>query len=163
MIGILLSLVPKQLSAGLRWIEVGINGMTCSACSRSVDMSISHLEFVDSVEMSLEKTTARVFVKGGKPINFKAIVEAVKDAGFSVDFVKLDFDFNDVSPDQEGNFTFQGQRFQCLQFSGSNDLKEIVLKLVDDGFLPRGESNQWKKKIKPAGIGVRTIHVVQEI
>ncbi len=42
---------------------VGIDGLTCSACSYATEKSILKLIFVDSVYMELDKNIATVFFK----------------------------------------------------------------------------------------------------
>ncbi len=136
----------KQSFAGLKWIDVGINGLTCSLCTRSVDRSISRLEFVDSVNMSLENTEGRIYVKDVEVIDLKRITKAITDAGFSVRFVRLQFDLRDTRIDKNGVFNFKGQQYQWLQFKGNELPNNVTLILIDEGFLPRKESIQWKKK-----------------
>ncbi|MBK7652163.1 MAG: heavy-metal-associated domain-containing protein [Flammeovirgaceae bacterium] len=144
---ILLTSVATNLMAGIRWIDIGVNGFTCSMCSRSVEMSLRKLDFVDSVGMSLEKTEGRIYLKDVEVIDLKRIAKAITDAGFSVRFVRLQLDFRDIRVDKDGFFTFKGQRYQWLQFKGNALLNSVALTLVDEGFLPKKESNQWKKKL----------------
>ena len=73
--------------AGIKWIDVGVNGLTCSLCTRSVEMSIRRLDFVDTVMMSLETTEGRIYVKPDVPVNVEQIAKAVVNAGFSVRFI----------------------------------------------------------------------------
>ena len=136
----------ENATAGIKWIDVGVNGLTCSMCSRSVEMSIKRLDFVDSVVMSLEKTEGRVYLKENAIVNLKEIARAIVNAGFSVRFLRLEFNFNDVSLSNNGVFTFQGQTYQWLDFNDQLKNNNAILKLVDDDFLPKKESNQWKKK-----------------
>lgn len=140
-------LVPNDSFAGLKWIDVGINGLTCSLCTRSVDRSISRLEFVDSVNMSLENTEGRIYLKDVEVIDLKRITKAITDAGFSIRFVRLQFDFKDIQIDTDGFFNFKGQRYRWLQFKSNASLSSVALTLINEGFLPRKESNQWKKKL----------------
>lgn len=139
--------LPKQSFAGLKWIDVGINGLTCSLCTRSVDRSISRLEFVDSITMSLENTEGRIYVKDVAAIDLKRITKAITDAGFSTRFVRLQFDFKDIPIDKGGFFAFKGQRYQWLQYKSNPPPNGISLTLINEGFLPKKESSQWKKKL----------------
>src|SRR5688500_13143650 len=82
--------------AGLKWVDIGINGLTCSMCSRSVEMSLRRLDFVHNVLMSLETTEGRIFFKQNASINLDQIAKAVVDAGFSVRFVSLQMSFEDI-------------------------------------------------------------------
>jgi copper chaperone CopZ len=157
---VLLSL-PLYSLAGFKWIEIGIDGMTCSMCTRSVEMSVRQLDFVDSVVMSLEETKGRIYLKSGSPTDLKKIAKAVVDAGFSVRFVQIEFNFDDVAVSADGSFTYQGQPFVWMEYKSGSVKGEVALKIVDDGFLPRKESALWKKKITPSGGGQKVYHVIQ--
>src|SRR5579859_7062370 len=158
------SCLPATSFGGIKWIDVGVNGLTCSMCSRSVEMSVRRLDFVDSVSMSLEKTEGRIYFKPGALVNLKKITEAVVDAGFSVRFLRLEFNFTGVPISPDGSFIFQGQSYQWLEFKEGSVSGDVALKLVDEGFLPRKESSLWKKKLGPITGAVRqkVLHVVRE-
>ena len=89
---VLLLICSKESKAGIQWVEVGVNGLTCSMCTRSVEMSIRKLEFVDSVVMDLETTEGRIFLRPNVPFNLGQIAKAIVKAGFSVQFVKIRLD-----------------------------------------------------------------------
>ena len=146
--------------AGLKWVDVGVNGLTCSMCSRSVEMSLRKLNFVDSVVMNLETTEGRIYFSKDAPVNFNAIARAVVNAGFSVRFVKLQMAFDDVAIDSEGSFKFQGQQFRWLGFQ---QVKGTVgLTLVDEKFLPKKDFAEVRKKyITVKEDGQSILHVVQ--
>jgi copper chaperone CopZ len=161
---VLLFCLPTKSLAGLIWVEVGVNGLTCSVCTQSVERSISRLEFVESVSMSLEKTEGRIYLKKGATVDLKKIAKAVVNAGFSVRFVRFAISFHDVAIEGDGSFVYQGQSYQWLQLQSSPAKGEIILKLVDEGFMPKKESALWKKKIESSTnlIDQKIFHVVQE-
>jgi copper chaperone CopZ len=168
LLNLFLSLALLTLTAHaqgpLKWVDVGVNGLTCSLCSRSVEMSLSRLDFVDHVDMSLEKTEGRVFLKPDWPYNMKEISKAVQTAGFSVRFLRMMINFNEVPVDQKGIFTFQNQRYEWLDFSRELAKGDVAVKLVDEGFIPKKENVNWKKKIAAldgADTG-NTFHVTKE-
>ena len=150
--------------AGIKWVDVGVNGLTCSVCTRSIEMSVSRLEFVDSVVMDLEQAEGRVYLNERSPISLNKIADAVVGAGFSVRFIKAVFTFDGTEVDDNGFFEHQGQLYQWLEFK--EPIKgEVSLKLVDADFLPRKESTKWKKKIELSDkqSDKKIIHVVREI
>jgi copper chaperone CopZ len=160
-VGILFALITQSF-AGIKWVDIGVDGLTCSMCSRSVEMSIRRLDFVEKVEMSLETTEGRIYFKNDTPINLAELAKAVVNAGFSVRFVKLEWDFSDIPIAADGSFVFQGQTYRWLDYS-SNTPGQVALKLVDDNFLPKKESNEWKKKLSQEGIPQKekVLHVIQ--
>lgn len=76
--------------------KIGINGLTCSQCSRSVEMQLLKLPFVKTVNMDLERTEGSINFKEGTKVDFSKVAKAVKDAGFSVRFLKAEIDLNKV-------------------------------------------------------------------
>src|SRR5260221_11753478 len=100
-------LLSTQSFAGIKWVELGVNGLTCSLCTGSVERSIKRLDFVESVSMSLENTEGRVYFKKDAIIDLKKVAKAVKDAGFSVRFLRVEFNFDDVKVGADGVFMYQ--------------------------------------------------------
>jgi hypothetical protein len=146
---------------GIKWVDVGVNGLTCSMCTRSVEMSLRRLEFVDSIIMSLETSEGRIYFRENTPINLNDIAKAITNAGFSVRFVKLQMSFDDIAVDKDGSFIFQGQTYKWLDFPNKVD-GTVGLKLVDENFLPKKESAALKKKFAALKSDDKTIfHVVQ--
>ncbi len=64
--------------------KVGINGLTCSQCSKSVFMAFKKLDFVKTIDMGLEETVAQLDFYADKPIHLEALKTAIENAGFSL-------------------------------------------------------------------------------
>lgn len=88
--------------AQIQSAKVGINGLTCSQCSRSVEMQLRKLAFVANVNMDLSNTEGTLQFKEGSKIDFSKIAQAVKDAGFSVRFLEVKIDMQKVKADETG-------------------------------------------------------------
>ena len=165
---ILVSMVLLSISnfsfADIKWVDVGVNGLTCSICTRSVEMSIRRLDFVDTVVMSLETAEGRIYFESNAPVNFEQLAKAVVNAGFSVRFIKVQFDFHDIDIGTDGLFTYQGQLFKWIDFKIKPNKTQVALKLIDDGFLPKKESLAFKKKVDSlkASACQKLLHVIQE-
>ena len=72
--------VPKAITAQYTSARIGVNGLTCSACTRSVEMSIRKLPFIENVEMNLENTDGILKFKKGQEVDIFKIAQAVVDA-----------------------------------------------------------------------------------
>lgn len=153
-----------RATAGLTWIDVGVNGLTCSLCSRSVEKSILQLPFIDRVEMNLEDTEGRLYLKSDATVDFKQIARAVEKAGFSVRFMTATFSFDDMVISENGSFYFQDNLFQWIGYQSALVKGAIELKLLDEDYLPRREADEWQKKFNdPERTGNQPIiHVVRE-
>jgi copper chaperone CopZ len=66
-----------------------INDMTCDDCVRRVAESLLGVEGVDDVEVELEERRVRVDLSEHEPAEESALVEAVRDAGFTVDQIQM--------------------------------------------------------------------------
>ena len=102
--------------AQIRQVYIGVNGLTCSQCTRNVEMQVRRLPFVEQVDMNLEHTNGVVTLKADKPFKPEAIAQAVRDAGFSVRYLKLG-----IAPPDE-----QTLRSGCIAACG------LTLQLVSD-------------------------------
>ena len=73
-------------------LEVGINGLTCSQCSRSVEMQLQKLPFLSDIDMDLENTKANLQISNLGKVDLYAIPKAISDAGFSIRSLDVYFD-----------------------------------------------------------------------
>jgi hypothetical protein len=128
--------------------KVGVNGLTCSICTRSVEMGLRRLDFVDSVVMSLENTDGEIYFRKDYPVNLEQLAKAIVNAGFSVRFVKIQFDLNHIELQETGSFVFQGQDFIWLDYKKTSGKEAVWLTLVGDAFLPKSEMKNWKSKMQ---------------
>lgn len=156
--------VTTNLIAGIKWVDVGVNGLTCSMCTRSVEMSLRKLDFVDSVAMSLEAAEGRIYLRGNTPVNFERLAKAVVNAGFSVRFIRIQFSFEDIKMSDKGLFTCDNQVFKWINYKEPFNKKPVALKLIDEGFLPKKEAVKWKKRIEAEKFNKveNVLHVLQE-
>ena len=49
--------------------EIGVDGLTCSQCQRSVEMGLRKLDFIDDVQVNLDHTDGKIIFKSDKKIN----------------------------------------------------------------------------------------------
>lgn len=94
LITLLLLVASLTCSAQFKSAMIGVNGLTCSACTRTVEMSIRKLAFVESVSMNLENTEGLITFKSGGEVDINKVAKAVYDAGFSVRYLKAVFTFS---------------------------------------------------------------------
>lgn len=73
-------------------VELGIDGLTCSQCMRSVEIALRKQPGVEAVRVDLQATIA--YVETNEKLQLPLLKRAVEEAGFSVRSVALLF----VSP-----------------------------------------------------------------
>lgn len=123
---------------------IGINGLTCSQCSRSVEMQLRKLSFVKDVKMNLEQTSGTIFFKENKKVNIKSIADAVKDAGFSVRFLKADINKAALNISEQGCFSLDGNSYNILGPSSIPSKGILNLQFVGKDYLPGSDLKRYK-------------------
>ncbi len=64
-------------------MEIGVQGMSCKFCARSVEKNLMKLEAVEKAEVDLEAGRAVVTIKPGKQVPIKTLNEQIIAAGFT--------------------------------------------------------------------------------
>lgn len=128
--------------------QIGVDGLTCSQCTRSVEMSLLKLDFIKDVKMDLESTVGKLLFKEGAEISFNKIAKAVTDAGFSVRFLKAIYTFNNVENATNIKLLNVKEPFYILNDAGTKLSGAIQLLLLGKQFMPKQEFTKWKKAIK---------------
>ena len=114
-------------------------------CTRSVEMSIRKLDFVDSVVMDLENTEGIVYLKAGIAIDLRKLAKAVTHAGFSVRFMRIEVSFE--STDVSSCFSIGPDTFQVIDEPINKSSRSAALILVGEEFMPRRELAHYKKRL----------------
>lgn len=127
--------------------EIGVNGLTCSACTRAVEMNIRKLDFVDSVAMNLENTEGKITFKAGKKVNIEKIAQAVFDAGFSVRYLKANFVFDNITISNGFNWTNDNEQYCFVKAENKVLNGERMLTFIGEKFMPSKKYKTWKIKI----------------
>jgi copper chaperone CopZ len=141
---LLFSLAAISVHAQFISATIGINGLTCSQCSRSVEMQLRKLPFVKDVKMDLEQTRGTIFFKENKKVNIASIPRAVKDAGFSVRFLKAEIDKADLNISEEGCFILDGNSYAVLSPYAIPAKSILTLQFVGKDYLPASDFKRYK-------------------
>jgi copper chaperone CopZ len=126
---------------------MGVNGLTCSQCSRSVEMSIRKLDFVQDVIMNLQNTEGKIILKTGAKVDVKKIAKAVVDAGFSVRYINAGFIFENTPITNGFCYPFEGQQFQFIKVDSKIVTGEVTLKFLGKNFQASKDYKIWKKEL----------------
>ncbi len=118
---------------------IGVNGLTCSQCSRTVEMSIRKLDFVADVQMNLEHTEGKIVLKKNKKADMDKIAQAVVNAGFSVRYLQADLNIDNSVSASGTCFNYNGDQY-VLTTTPKEPLKGTVrLKFLGKKFMPKNE------------------------
>lgn len=128
--------------------EIGVNGLTCSQCSRSVEMSLLKLDFIKDVQMNLENTVGKIIFKKGAEVSLKKIAKAVTDAGFSVGYLKVAYSFNNLEIGSSVSLVNASGEFCFVNTVPKKLHGEVLLTILNKEFMPKQEYKKWKEAIK---------------
>jgi copper chaperone CopZ len=142
--------LPWIAQGQFKSVEMGIDGLTCSMCSRSVEMSLVKLDFIDRVEMDLNSNRSEIFFNEGMYVSIDKVAQAVIDAGFSVAYLNALFDFKEQAIATNTCWNYAYETYQFLDVSQPQLKGEKVLKFIDTNFLSRSELKKWKAQLSAA-------------
>jgi copper chaperone CopZ len=144
LVSLLLVLGFYTTKAQFTYAEVGINGLTCSQCSRNVEMSIRKLPFVKDVEMNLAHTEGKIFfVKSGK-VDIDKIAQAVRNAGFSVRYLKAGFVFGKTTG---SCFTYQGDTYSMMHVPANLPDSAATITFIGSAYQARKDFKKWQTQL----------------
>lgn len=115
---IFISAAQSVQAQKLEYVLLGINGLTCSQCSRSVEMQLRKLNFVQDIKMDLKATEAKVYLKDNRNWDWYAFPKAIEDAGFSIR--NLIFVFEEDLQGEDLCFTYRNTKFSRINNRKSN-------------------------------------------
>lgn len=130
------------------WAEIGVDGLTCSQCSRSVEMSLLKLDFVHEVQMNLEHTTGKITFKKGIEVNLKKIAKAITDGGFSVRYLKVSYPFSNFNITHKVSLSDATGQFCFVNTEAKKLNGDILLTIISKEFMPRPDYIKWKEAIE---------------
>jgi copper chaperone CopZ len=147
LVAVILLFCVMQTQAQFKWAMVGVNGLTCSACSRTVEMAIRKLPFVKTVQMNLDNTEGKIIFVDNANVDIEKIAKAVTNAGFSVRYLNADFAFNNVKVSSGYCFNNGAYTLQFINTAAKTLSGESQIKFVGPEFLPKEELKKYKDQL----------------
>ncbi len=144
---------------------IGVNGLTCSQCSRTVEMSIRKLDFVADVQMNLEHTEGKIILKKDKKADMEKIAQAVIDAGFSVRYLYADLLIDKSVIASGACINYKGDLYVITNASSVPPAGTVKLTFMGKKYMPKNSL----KKMQPAtenkcgNVAGKTYYVVKPI
>jgi copper chaperone CopZ len=126
-------------SAQFQSVYIGVNGLTCSQCSRTVEMRIRKLDFVSDVQMNLEHTEGKIILKKDKKADMDKIAQAVVDAGFSVRHMEADLTVDNGVVPGATCFTYKGDGYVFAHAPKAPLKGTVRLKFIGKKYMPKNE------------------------
>ncbi len=123
-------------------VYIGVNGLTCSQCSRTVELSIRKLDFVADVQMNLEHTEGKVVLKKNKKPDMDKIAQAIVNAGFSVRYLQADLHVDNSVVTSGSCFSYNGDQYVLTDAPNKPIAGELKLKFIGKKYMAK---NDFKK------------------
>ncbi len=120
-------------------VYIGVNGLTCSQCSRTVEMSIRKLSFVADVKMNLEHTEGTIVLKKNSKADMEKIAQAVMNAGFSVRYLQADLHIDNSAVSSGACLTYNGDQFVFAEAPKAPLAGTIKLKFIGKKYMPKSD------------------------
>jgi len=134
-----------SLNAQFKSATIGIDGLTCSACSFSTEKSIKKLEFVDSIYMELGKNIATIYFKKDKPVSIDQLAKKVVDAGFAVRSIYATFNFNNLTITNNYCFVYENNIYQFIKMNSEQTLNGFIsMQFIGENYMQKKEFKKWK-------------------
>ncbi|MBC8110769.1 MAG: heavy-metal-associated domain-containing protein [Verrucomicrobia bacterium] len=142
-----LSLILPLQAQQLLSVELGVNGLTCSQCTRSVEMSLRKLDFIENISMNLAETSGKIILKPDMPVDFEKIAQAIVNAGFSVRYLKLNVAFETYKIAENACLKV-GEMYLVLLEKKEGFLNgEMSLQLIGEKFMPRKAFKTYQNQL----------------
>ena len=123
-------------------VYIGVNGLTCSQCSRTVELSIRKLDFVSDVQMNLQHTEGKIILAKNKKADMEKIAQAVVNAGFSVRYLQADLNVDNSVTASGSCFNYNGDQYVFTEVPKTPLKGTVKLKFIGKKFMPK---NDFKK------------------
>jgi copper chaperone CopZ len=134
----------------IRNAVVGIDGLTCSACSFGTERAIRQLDFVKDVKMDLNKHVAEIIFQPSKKVRPEAIAQKITEAGFSVRNFFIGVQVNNLRVRSGECYPYDDDIL--LSFVGVEPHVadgNIILQLVGKDYMSKSAFRKYQKSIKP--------------
>src|SRR3989338_259917 len=78
-----------NIFAEIENVEIGVEGLSCSFCVWGLEKKLKEVKSVDKIVVHLKQAKAEILLKPNTPLNIAVIRKAVKEAGFSTDYIRI--------------------------------------------------------------------------
>ncbi|WP_179415985.1 heavy-metal-associated domain-containing protein [Mucilaginibacter sp. E4BP6] len=137
--------------------ELQVSGLTCSMCSKATEKSLRTLDFISDIKVDLNKNLFVITFKKDVPVNIDMISKKVQNAGFFVNNLKLNFNFNNVKL-ADNYFNYQGNTYKLM--NANHPLSgDVAVTVVDKGFSPPNVYKKYQPAATDSGKPGKVYHL----
>lgn len=124
-----------QIHAQFSKATLQANGLTCAMCSNAVSKALQKIPFIETVRADLKNTAFNINFKQNANVDVDAIKAAVESAGFSVGYLKLTGQFNNLKIANDEHVQIGNSNFHFLHVKDQILNGEKTLTVLDKNFV----------------------------
>lgn len=149
---LLLALTIGSAKAQFTKAELQVSGLTCSMCSKATEKALRTLNFIGDVKPDLNRNVFVISFKDNATVNLEQISQKVQNAGFSVNNLKVTFNF--ANQKLNGNsFGYAGDTFLVVNGADKAPAGLTTITVVDKGFAPASVYKKYAAQTTDAKSG----------
>jgi len=155
-------LIQSVASSQIQSVSLQASGLTCSMCSRAIYKSLKKLPSVAKVQEDIAHSSYHIQFKDAQTASLADLKKAVLDAGFSVAWMEVKANFNNVEVANDSSLKLDDFTFFFVDIKKQKLNGERKLLIVDKDYLL--EKDRKKYAVTPelktaAAEGDRIYHV----
>ncbi len=126
--------------------DIGVNGLTCSMCSKGTEATLKQLPFIDSISIDLNDLVAHVIFKKDAKVSIDQMREMIEEAGFSVRSIDAVFNFDKVTVGKDYHFAYGGDTYHFIGVDDKTLSGPVKIRFVDKQYISKKEYTALSKK-----------------
>jgi copper chaperone CopZ len=154
--------VQSHAISQIQSVTLQASGLTCSMCSRAIYQSLLKVPSVSKVQEDIEHSSYHIQFSNSGNVSFENLKKAVIDAGFSVAWMEVKANFNNMEIASDSSLRFNDFIFYFVDVPRQKSNGERKLLIIDKDYMLEKERKKYSRSFvsKPAtGSGERIFHV----
>jgi copper chaperone CopZ len=128
-------LIQSVASSQIQSVSLQASGLTCSMCSRAIYKSLKKLPSVAKVQEDIAHSSYHIQFKDAQAVSLADLKKAVLDAGFSVAWMEVKANFNNVEVANDSSLTLSDFTFFFVDIQKQKLNGEKKLLILDKDYL----------------------------
>lgn len=154
--------MQSAVIAQIQSVSLQARGLTCSMCSRAIYKSLLKVSAVSNVQEDIEHSSYHVQFNNPALVSPEKLKKAVLDAGFSVAWMEINFNFHDAEVASDSSIKINETIFYFVNVKKQILNGERKLLILDKDYLFEDDRKKYAGSFDPklpAGSGVKIFHV----
>jgi copper chaperone CopZ len=155
-------LIQSVAFSQIQSVSLQASGLTCSMCSRAIYKSLRKLPSVANVKEDIAHSSYHIEFKDAQKASLADLKKAVLDAGFSVAWMEVKANFNNVEVANDSELKLNDFTFLFVDIQKQNLNGERKLLIIDKDYLLEKDRKKYAGTLdskSAATDGDRIFHV----